>query len=255
MIGQVFGVYVNTANSELASLTSLSKSSISAIFQGLYSDWNQVPRNDGSNTPVTTSSLPILVCKRESGSGTQVATSVFFNNKGCGADYAFATEAVPGNVLVKENNTTGLQRTCVTTTTGTIATGPNAGTYSGVGAIGVVVAEADTAGRKLIKVDGQGTLGTTIGNLAPLAAAGDYPFWFEATANKGSAFTAAPAATQTLGNKLIGFLQKKATTATSPSVLALPAFNTASYPLAAGVPPIAIGTRSKNSCSSQQNQN
>ena len=94
-----------------------------------------------------------------------------------------------------------------------------------------------------------------ISAMAPLAASSDYQFWYEATANKGTAFTGASALTQSLGNKLISFLQKKATTATSAAVVALPTYNTAAFPIVAGTPPIAIGSHAKQSCLPLQNQN
>lgn len=240
LVAQSFGVYVGTTadaqGDSLTNLNNLSKSVISAIFQGLYTDWNQVPKADGSNTTVIASpaSLPIQLCRREAGSGTQVSASIFFNNKNCGPDYGFASTANPVFLnTVVENNSTGNMRTCVSTR---------------AGAIGFISSEADVAGRRQIKIDNVGQIAGN--NLGQAVAEGTYSFWFEPTWNTGATLAAAPANVQALANSLKTVAQAQASGPTAVSVSFLPAYNSPVFPAATpvGKQPISCFTRSKNSC-------
>lgn len=244
LVGQAFGVYTHVqttaptaADTELNNLSSLSRSTIAAILAGAWNDWNQVPKNDGSNTTVVSSSLPIVVCRREAGSGTQVAASIFFHNTNCGGPDAFVTTANPVNLsTVIENTATGTMRTCIS---------------NNKGAIGYISSEADAAGRKQIQVDGQGTLATeTANNLGVATASGDYPYMFEMVAVKAAALNGNAL---TLANKLISIGQSQTTGPTTPNVVFLPVGNNALnavFPLntPAGKQPVSCFTRQGNSC-------
>jgi hypothetical protein len=88
---QGFTVQVNTAgtstdvNTYFGSGTgSLSMASISGILSGNLVNWNKVPKADGSGY-ISSTSAPITVCRRDVGSGTQVAASVVFNDATCNA--------------------------------------------------------------------------------------------------------------------------------------------------------------------------
>jgi len=77
-----------------------------------------VPEVGGGNT------TPIKVCRREQGSGTQVAASVFFTGFECGYSttpiVSTAAPLVLGAANVSEETSTGNVRTCVQGTTGAI---------------------------------------------------------------------------------------------------------------------------------------
>jgi ABC-type phosphate transport system substrate-binding protein len=231
VVGQAFGIYVNGQNAELGAVGNLSKTVLSNVFKGTYSDWNFVPTVNGNT--VTTTSLPIKLCRREAGSGTQVATSLFFNSLN-----GFASEASPGNLSlgsggggVQENASTGAMRTCID---------------GNQGAIGYISSEADAGNRKQIRIDGQG--GATGNNLGPLIAIGQYDFWYEMTGIKrpGLAGTAS-----TLASKLISVTQSQVSGPSSPNVAFLSPFNAAQYPLVtpAGKQPVSCVRRSKVSTS------
>jgi len=227
VVGQAFGIYVSSQNTELSAVGNLSKTVLSNIFKGTYSDWNFVPTVGGGT--VTTTTLPIKLCRREAGSGTQVATSLFFN-----ATNGFASTAVPGNLAassggggVQENASTGGMRTCLD---------------GNAGAIGYISSEVDQGTHKQIRIDGQG--GATGNNLGPLIAIGQYDYWYEMTAIKrpGLAGTA-----NTLASKLISVTQSQASGPVSPNIAFLSPFNAAQYPLVtpAGKQPVSCVRRSK----------
>jgi hypothetical protein len=68
---QTFGVLVNSA----LPITSISAQDVASIYAGNYSDWSQVQdQATGNALPA----LPITVCRREQGSGTQVAAAIHF---------------------------------------------------------------------------------------------------------------------------------------------------------------------------------
>jgi hypothetical protein len=244
LVGQAFAFYTHVQvaaptaeDTALNNLTGLSHETIAAIYAGSWSDWNQVPKNDGSNTTVTSGSLPIVACRREAGSGTQVAASIFLHNTNCGGADSFVTTAAPGNLAtVIENTATGTMRTCIT---------------NNKGAIGFISSEADAAGRKQIQIDGQGTLATeTANNLGVAAASGDYKFVYELVAIKKSGLAGLPLV---LANKLISIGQAQTTGPTTPNVVFLPVgvnAGNAVFPLTtpAGKQPVSCFTRSGNSC-------
>ena len=247
LVGQSFGVFVNTANAQLNALPSLSKTTIANIFQGVYADWSSVPAGNGST--VTTTSLPIKLCRREQGSGTQVAASIFFTQPA-----AFASEVSPGALDpdlggggVIENTSTGNVRTCLSN-----AFAKNSTTVP-AGAIGVISAEADVAGRHMIQIDGQGSpvfsspgVPETANNVGPDTAAGQYAFWFEEVAIKNPGLSG-PAAL--LANKLIPVTKVQATGPATPNITFLSPFNAAVFPPStpANKQPVSCLRRNKNS--------
>jgi len=224
VIGQAFGVYVNSG-AALTGLTSLSKNTLANIFKGTYDDWQFVP-NDATGTPVSASSLPIKLCRREGGSGTQTAASLFFN-----ATVGFASTAQPGNLpTVQENASSGSMRTCID---------------GNAGAIGYLSSEANAGTRRQIQIDGKG--GVAGNNLGPLIATGEYDFWYEMVAIKRPGLVNP---TLALANKLISVTQLQASGPTTPNVAFLSPFNSAQYPLAAppaGKQPISCVRRNKDS--------
>lgn len=223
VVAQAFGVYVNSGAS-LNGLTGLSRNTLANIFKGTFDDWQYVP-NDATGLPVSASSLPIKLCRREAGSGTQVAASQFFN-----AITGFASEAAPGNLpSVQENPSSGSMRTCID---------------GNAGAIGFISSEADAGSRRQIKIDGQG--GAAGNNLGKLIATSQYDFWYEMVAIKRPGLVNP---TLALANKLISVTQQQSSGPTSPNVAFLSPFNAASYPVVdvAGKQPVSCVRRNKDS--------
>jgi ABC-type phosphate transport system substrate-binding protein len=215
LVGQSFGVFVNSN----VPTTNLSKTVIANIFQGVYADWSAVPNGNGST--VTAASLPIKLCRREQGSGTQVAASIFFNDYP-NTSTPFASEANQGALDVGlggggvvENAATSAVRTCIS---------------GNPGAIGTISAEASdpaSTGRKMIKIDGQGAVDPIANNLGVPTAAGQYAFWFEEVAIKKPGLSGAALA---LANKLIPVTKVQSSGPTTPNITFLSPFNAAVFP-------------------------
>jgi hypothetical protein len=219
--GTVFGILVNSA----LAVDDLSRQDVNSIFTGNYGTWDQVA--DVNNA--VDASGEITVCRREAGSGTQTSASIYFNGQGCPVGYPFVT--APSGPLfenpVVENGTSTTMNTCVSTRTGSIGIQ----TYT----------VTPPAGTKWVTINGK-----LPGKVA--AALGDYDFWFESTFNKDEVVVAKP-----LENTLADFLITRArTAATIPvndSAFALnnSGLNAPVIPVSA-TRPIALGTRSGNSC-------
>jgi hypothetical protein len=251
LVGQSFALVVNTSNAELAALPSLSKTTVSSILRGEYADWSSVP--NGSGGTVTTTSLPIKLCRREQGSGTQVAASIFFNSYPTTLT-PFASGDVQGALAVDlggggvvENASTGAMRTCISTPTA--ASGGGA-----AGGIGYYSTEADAAGRHAIQIDNQGTsIAETANNTGVAVATGQYDFWYEEVVIKSATLGGAAL---TLANKLIPVTRTQATGPTSPNITFLSPFNAAVYPPAvvAGRQPVSCLRRNKVSTVPAANQ-
>lgn len=114
--GQVFSVIANNS-SPIAAKGNISKASLMAIVTGAYDTWGKVPEVGGGNT------TPIKLCRREQGSGTQVAASVFFTGKECGySSTSYASVNTPLKLVghISEETSTGNVRTCVQGDTGAI---------------------------------------------------------------------------------------------------------------------------------------
>jgi hypothetical protein len=219
--GTVFGIFVSTVG-PTAGLTSITSEAVSSIFSGAITDWSKVhdaaDGGQGAALPAGT----ITVCRREPGSGTQVAAQFQFTDTQCGKS-PLPFLADPNAI---ENNTTAALNTCVANAAG--------------GRIGFrSIGGSTTAGTKLIKLDG-----VTASKLN--AATGIYSWHYEATAQRRAGLTGTRLA---LANALISSAQKAtvlANDATS-NAFALPSFNTPIFPVSTNQP-IALGVRSKNSC-------
>ena len=86
--GEVFSIVVDNHAAPGNGITNLSTQSIRSIFTGQYSTWAQVPEvGTGGN---------IVVCRRDHGSGTEVATSTFFTQTECGGNNGLTYQGAPG---------------------------------------------------------------------------------------------------------------------------------------------------------------
>jgi ABC-type phosphate transport system substrate-binding protein len=219
---QTFGVLVNSA----LPISSISAQDVASIYAGNYSDWSQVQdQTTGNALPA----LPITICRREPGSGTQVGAAIKFLHQNCGvsSEPFVASPAGPNGNTVIENTTTSGLETCTAGTAGAI--GPN------------IFKSTAPAGTKYLSIDG----------VAPSkvnAARGAYDYWFEASFAKrpGLAGNA---------NSLADFLIARARAVagipgTSASAFAVPGVsgNAPVLPVAAAGTPVGIGTKGGNSC-------
>jgi hypothetical protein len=219
--GTVFGIFVR----DTLAVDDLSRQDVNSIFTGQYGTWDQVA--EVNNT--VDASGEITVCRREPGSGTQTAASIYFNGQGCPAGYPFVTAPFAPNFEnpVFENGTSTSMNTCVSTKTGSIGIQ----TYT----------VTPPAGTKWVTINGK-----LPGKVA--AALGDYDFWFESTFNKDEVIAAKPLPLA-LADFLIGRARAASTIPVNDSAFAL-------YNGGANSPvipvnttrPIALGTRSGNSC-------
>lgn len=168
--GQLFAAIVNNAG-PLAAGGNISKASFAAIISGKYATWGQVPEVAGGNT------TPIVLCRRDVGSGTQVAASVFTVGFECGRSTTnLASIASPGALSaanIFENPSTSALRTCVQNNTGAI----------GFASISL------SANYTTLRMDG-------VQANAHNAAAGMYPYAFESFVyNKSASTQGAPVST------------------------------------------------------------
>ena len=178
--GQVFSVITHPG----VGVTNLSTNSLRAIFTGQYSDWKQVPEYSGA-------SLDITVCRRDHGSGTQVASSTYFTGTECNVPGA-ATYVTAGNgpnlpanggnlnTSVLENASTNALANCVT---------------SNPGAIGVRSLSTSTA-YTTVSIDG-------VEANAHNSAAGSYAFAFDTFVFDNTTASGATAAEKTVVSTLI----------------------------------------------------
>lgn len=229
--GTAFGIAVSN-NGVTTGVTNLSRQAVASIFgQGGSTAWGDVENSGavGTATPIGTAADTITVCRREPGSGTQVTAAVYFLNQGCpGTSVAFR----PGNgTNVIENNTTAQLQACLATP----------------GSIGIMNVQSPPSDAALnqwhfVSLDG---VAATKQN----AALGRYGYAFEVTMQTRSGL---PAADNALATDLRNGSRRAAhqSTSATASSFALPiaGVNTPSIANAQGTQPIAIGTRSKNSC-------
>ncbi|MES1196179.1 MAG: substrate-binding domain-containing protein, partial [Steroidobacter sp.] len=230
--GQAFAIYVNkSVTGNTAGLhINISKQSLTSIFSGLYTDWSQVPKADGSGFLAAGA---INVCLRDAGSGTQAGDSIFFNGQNCStAPYGFTSSPYA------RNNSTGND------------TSDELGCVAGhSGAIGFATVQAAIpANSSIVDIDGVVASRTN-------AANGSYGYWYEATFNYNSTLTGS-ANENALAQTLITRLQTAATVpASSANTFALPiGSNSIVLPVDASHP-VALGTRSGNSCALPLGQN
>jgi hypothetical protein len=115
--GQLFTVIANNS-SPIAAKGNISKESLKAIVTGVYDKWGDVPEVGGADTTA------IKYCRREPGSGTQVAASIFLTGFECGRSSSTIVTQTSygalGSTGVSEETSTSNVRTCVQGTTGAI---------------------------------------------------------------------------------------------------------------------------------------
>ncbi len=219
---QTFGVLVNSA----LPITSISAQDVASIYAGNYSDWSQV-QDQATGNPLP--ALPITVCRRENGSGTQAGAGIFFLQQNCGVSsepFVTAPAGPNGNPVV-ENGTTTSVETCTAANAGSI--GPN------------IFKSPAPAGTKYLAIDG----------VAPSkvnAARGTYRYWFETSFAKRPGLAGNPNA---LADLLIARARAVAgIPGTSASAFAIPGLsgNSPVLPVAAAGTPVGIGTKGGNSC-------
>lgn len=109
---QIFGLLVSTTG-PTAGISNITTAQATGILTQTIVDWGQV---DGT---LTVGNNPIVVCRREQGSGTQVTHAMRWLNEGCGATYGFPldNDPVPGGPdtdAIVENGTSASLTTCVT---------------------------------------------------------------------------------------------------------------------------------------------
>jgi hypothetical protein len=227
--GTVFGILVNTS----VALSDLSRQDVSGIFTGNVADWSQLAQTGAAGIATGPEVAgAITVCRRERGSGTQTAASIYFNGQGCPVGLPFVEGSGPifGNT-VTANTTSSAMNACV------------AGTP---GAIGIqTFTTAPVANTKFVSINGK-----TPGKID--TAKGDYDFAFE-SAFSTDEFIAANPGGQALASFLIGRARVASTIPSNDSAFAL-------YNGGVNIPvipvntarPIALGTRGGNSCNPMQ---
>ena len=193
---QVFGIYVNTTGFNgggANQAVDLNRETVANILSHAYTNWNQVPKADGSG-PVSTTSVAIRIVNREAGSGTRTGTTAYFLGTNC--------VKFPGTLSDPTPATDGY------------ATGDVISSANGTGG-SITYASIDNSGANLTKVSLSGVAPTNLN-----AATGKYDWWFEATAQKGKTLTAGALS---LFNWLIGGeLQEVATAPHTDQILAIP---------------------------------
>jgi len=237
---QTFTFLVNSGLG--ANATNLSKQSLTSIFNGIYGNWNQVPKADGSGF-VSASSVPIRICERDQGSGTRAAHGIFLGfSKVCGsASYALGPtfHATQCNATTGECSSTGQEVACVA---------------GNAGAIGYAVNQGFTApaSTSYVAIDGK-LPGTSAAAPNDIAAVGGYPFYYAANFNYSIALNG-NAAKKSIADTILTDLQDAAQLpVSSASLMALPDFNAAVVPVS-GTQPVALGSKA-NSCFEAQNFN
>jgi len=228
LFAQVFGIYVNTSGINgggTGQAINLTNETVANILNGNYTDWNAVPSASGG--VVSSTSQPIKLVNREAGSGTRTGTSIYFLGTNCSLAAGTLSDPNPaadgfatGDVLA------------------TAAANPGAITYASI--------DNSNASLSIASLSG-----VTPSNLA--ATSGQYDWWFEATAQKGT--ITSPGGTGIYNFLVGGELQNLATAPHTVDVLAIPnvGTNTATVPVVAstvGGKTIYINpfTKGGNSC-------
>jgi len=235
---QVFGLAVNTSGGAFTNGVNLTKEAAANILSGSYVNWNSVPDALTGN-PVTSTSLPITLYNRETGSGTRTQANAYYLGYLCN----------PGNGSVFDNQPQDYWATGdVLTQTNSVA---GAITYS------VIDQLPSTKYPNLVFATLNGVLPS---NLA--AATGQYDEWFEAKFVRNFNFATFAAPTQGLANFMVNTLPALATgpVDVADNVIPFVSNNTPTVPLAkhtVGTISIYINpyTRSGNSCAIPAEQN
>lgn len=244
LIGQVFSPLVNQTG-PAGGLTSLSKTDISSIFTGTYTDWSQVPNATRTGT---LSGGAIKICRRDSGSGSQALASIFFNGATCSNSsipFRGVSTVGPGSAgPVIQNNSTGDLLTCVN----------NNPTAIGFAVIDTTQAVMNnhTGNVKAIGVDG-------ITQSKANAASASYQYWAEAisTVNYNDTTVTTPGnlkADFILGME--GKLSNPASVTASDNLVMLVSSGAVTMPpTVQNGNPIAVATTNGNACFQFQSQN
>jgi len=221
VVGQVFGVTVNgtaamgSASPATAAMLSMTKAQVAAIMSGTTTDWNTV------DPTVTAGSSVMVICRRQSGSGSQASLNAGIMGNPCmtGAlsplkysDSQLANGmgttssiAAAADVVVVENSSTGNLAHCMSYAqkgTGTSAIDLTTGNIVTQGAANSVILPASTASAPtyaigIIGLDhGVGSdwyQNTSLNGNAPSlasAVAGTYDLAVESTFNRPTAMAA-----------------------------------------------------------------
>jgi hypothetical protein len=156
---QTFGFFINNSAFTGGAVLDFSADTYRNIWAKNYTNWDQVPTSSGALA--STTSVPIVLINREQGSGSRAAANVFLQSAGC---------AGGGNGVPKttSGSTDGWATKEVLVEVGATS-----------GAIGY--ASIDNSGKvtnaNLANLNG---LNPTPPNGNLEAAAGEYPFWYEA---------------------------------------------------------------------------
>ncbi len=230
-IGRVYAIYVNNSvTGGVSTNVILSKQSITSILNGFYTNWNQVPKGDGSGY---FASQAIKICNRNVGSGARAAASIYFAGTGClGVQSALVNTPTV-------NASVDTEISCISNTAGAIGYANLQNLPVSAGGTGALPANAS-----VVWINGV--------EPSPLtAAAGSYDYWFQPRFNSGSALQS------NLYNRLtavylINNLQDSTTIAGtdfSPGEIALPVgVNSPTLPQVDPHRPIAIGYRDGSNC-------
>jgi hypothetical protein len=248
MIGQAWTAIVSNngggtsvfKNATGFSANGLTNQELATIFAGKTTDWGNVP--SAAALGAAAGNGPIVLCRREPGSGTQTVASTHFLGTNCSAaGLPFDTPTSGNGNTVIEGFATSDVLTCV-------QNHPNS--------IGIVTAQTAAkitgAAATQITVDGQGS-----SIVANNAAQGQYNWYSEAYYVKNDAALPTGSFQLTLANKIISDLQSAKNTPTNavdPNLVGIPGVggNTPFTPVtpykAGQVIPIAIGTTGGNTC-------
>jgi hypothetical protein len=220
--GQVFGALMNSTGSVTSGISSLRKSDLAGIYAGLITDWGQVPNATGSGFYA---SAPITVCRRERGSGTQAAASIFFlGGGGCSA----APDAfIDGGA--SSNSTTSTLEVCVGNTANSV--GVN------------IYKNPAPANTKYVSIDGVAPSRTN-------AALGSYDYWFELAFSKRDNLASENPNGDAIATLIVDRAQLASTIpSASASAIALNnGLNTVALPVDVSQP-VALTSKAGNSCS------
>jgi hypothetical protein len=228
---QVFGLYVNTSGingGAAGQAINLTRETVANILEGNYVDWNAVPTATGG--AVSSTSQAITIVNREAGSGTRTGASIYFLGTNCSLS--------PGALSDPNPATDGFATGDVLATA---ALTPGSVTYASIDNSNPTLSIASLSG-------------VAPSNLA--ATSGQYDWWFEATAQKGT--ITSPNGTAIYNFLVGGELANVATAPHAVDVLAIPnvGTNVANVPATAtasvvGGKTIYINPFSKggNSCS------
>jgi hypothetical protein len=193
LFDEVYGIYVNTGTTAgIESPLSLSTQMVANILTKGVTDWSQV--TDTAGTPVSTTSIPIVIVNREAGSGSRAATDLLIAGDVCQAHGSAIAEA-------SKNATDYFS-------TGNVLSALNT---QGGGISYATIDNAPQSNETLVALNG--VVPTSLA-----AAGGSYPFWVESvvTTNPNSVPNAA----------LLGFvtstLQAIATAPHLPDIMANP---------------------------------